>query len=339
MWATGERQAIRRPDPRPRSGDNTGGMRPQELSDRLRGTLAFPVTPFDTALRIDEAGFRENLERLASSSVAALVVAGGTGEFHALDPQEIEALCRVAVAVCAGRMPVVVGVGGNAKVSSALAERCEAAGADGLLMMPPSYGRAEDDGLFAYYEAIATSVSIGVFPYARDHAVLSPALVARLARIDNVIAFKDGHGDLRLWKRIREQVGGELRWLAGVGDDLAPQYFSAGAEGFTSSIANLDPAIACRLFRLATTDAAAAEAFVARHIQPIYSLRSRRRGYEVTTIKAAMERLGRPAGPVRPPLIALAPEDSEDLDHAIAALGSAQEGSRAASGPASVQRK
>ncbi|MFN2519636.1 MAG: dihydrodipicolinate synthase family protein [Candidatus Limnocylindria bacterium] len=303
-------------------------MRPDELSGRLRGALAFPITPFDSALRIDETGFRWNIERLAASPVAALVVAGGTGEFHALDPGEIHTLSRIAVETSAGRKPVIVGVGGNATTASLLARRCEAAGADGLLLMPPSYGRAEDDGLFAYYEAIASSVGIGVFPYARDNALLSPALVARLARIPNVVAFKDGQGDLRLWKRIRERVGADLRWLAGVGDDLAPQYFSAGAEGFTSSIANLYPAVAVRLFALATTDVTGADAFVARHIQPIYSLRSKRRGYEVTTIKAAMARLGLPAGPVRPPLVPLAPEDTDDLDIAIAALGAA-DGARA----------
>ena len=300
-------------------------MDPLDLRDRLRGALAFPVTPFEAGLALDEGGFARNIERLIGSDVVAVVVAGGTGEFHALSPDEIVRLCGIAVEASAGRKPVIVGVGLNASLATDLARRCESAGADGLLMMPAAYGRADEDGLLAYYSAIARSVEIGVFPYARDLAILSPSLVGQLARLPNVIAFKDGHGDLRLWKRIREHVGDGLRWLAGVGDDLAPQYFSAGAEGFTSSIANLYPEVAVRLFQLASTDVQAAEELVRRHIQPLYALRPRRRGYEVTTIKAALTLLGRPAGPVRPPLAALADEDASAVESALARLTEAAE--------------
>lgn len=298
-------------------------MDPLELRDRLRGAIAFPITPFQGDLSLDGDGFAQNIERLVGSGVVAIVVAGGTGEFHSLTPDEIVRLCAIAVEASAGRTPVIVGVGVNASLATALARRCEAAGADGLLLMPPAYGRAEDDGFFAYYSAIAQSVGIGVFPYARDHAVLSPALVARLARLPNVIAFKDGHGDIRLWKRIREHVGDGIRWLAGVGDDMAPQYFTAGAEGYTSSIANLYPDVAVRLFELASSDVLLAEELVQQHIQPLYSMRPRRLGYEVTTIKAAMTLQGRPAGPVRPPVSPLADEDAVDLEHALVRLADA----------------
>ncbi|CAN5219248.1 5-dehydro-4-deoxyglucarate dehydratase [soil metagenome] len=304
---------------------------PLELRDRLRGALAFPVTPFLADLSLDERGFSANADRLAASGVVAIVVAGGTGEFHALAPAEILRLCALAVDAVSGRVPVIVGVGLSAATARALAAGCEEAGADGLLMMPAAYGRAEDEGLYAYYAAIATSVRIGTFPYARDHAVLSPALVARLAALPNVVAFKDGHGDLRLWKRIREAVGTDLRWLAGVGDDLAPQYFSAGAEGFTSSIANLDPALAVRLYELASGgDIAGAEELVARRIAPIYALRGRRRGYEVASIKQAMTRVGLPAGPVRPPLVPVADAELPELDRALRRLAEADDGGRRA---------
>jgi 5-dehydro-4-deoxyglucarate dehydratase len=295
-------------------------MGPHELRTRLGGALAFPVTPFRDDLSLAERGLADNVERLLQSRIAAIVVAGGTGEFHALSPDEIVRACEVAVEAVAGRVPVIVGTGGSAATGVAVARACAAAGADGLLLMPPAYGRADDDGLMAYYAALASATNLGAIIYARDHAVLSPDLVKRLARIDTVVAFKDGQGDLRLWKRIRDRIGDELCWLAGAGDDLVPQYFSAGAEGFTSSIANLYPAIAVRLFQVASRDVSAAESFVTRHIQPIYTLRAKRRGYEVTTIKAAMGMLGFAAGPVRPPLPGLARADTEDLVRALEAL-------------------
>lgn len=314
-------------------------MGPHDLRTRLRGALAFPVTPFRDDLGLAERGLAENIERLLRSRIAAVVVAGGTGEFHALSPDEIVRACEVAVEAVAGRVPVIVGAGGNAATGVAVARACAAAGADGLLLMPPAYGRADDDGLLAYYSAIANATRLGALVYARDQAVLSPDLVQRLARIETVIAFKDGLGDLRLWKRIRDRVGDELCWLAGAGDDLVPQYFSAGAEGFTSSIANLYPAMAVRLFDLAAIDVSAAESFVVRHIQPIYALRAKRRGYEVTTIKAAMAMLGFPAGPVRPPLPALARADNEELGHALEALREGDEAIQAEATLVAIDRK
>lgn len=295
-----------------------------ELRASLHGPLAFPVTPFRDDLSLDTAGFAANIERLASSGVVAIVVAGGTGEFHALTPDEILTIAAVAVRTVAGRVPVIAGVGLNAAIASALGRKLEAAGVAGLLMMPAAYGRSEEDGLYEYYAAIARAVQIGVFPYARDHAVLSPAVVARLAQIPNVIAFKDGHGDLRLWKRIRDQVGERLCWLAGVGDDLVPQYFVAGAEGYTSSIANLYPAVAVRLYELASSGRIAeAERLVSAQINPIYALRGRRRGYEVASVKQAMAMLGLPAGPVRPPIVPLSPDELPELARALARLGTA----------------
>lgn len=298
-------------------------MDPLALRASLHGALAFPVTPFNDDLTLDEPGFVANIERLAASEVVAIVVAGGTGEFHALTPHEILRLSELAIRTVAGRTPIIAGVGMNAAIASELGAKLEIAGVVGLLMMPAAYGRAEEDGLYAYYAAIASAVRIGVFPYARDHAVLSPGLVARLAKIPNIIAFKDGHGDLRLWKRIRDRVGDELSWLAGVGDDLAPQYFSAGAEGFTSSIANLYPEVAVRLYDLCTSGRIAeAELLVAEHITPIYGLR-RRRGYEVASVKQAMILLGLPAGPVRPPLVPLGVDELSELEQALRRLGAA----------------
>lgn len=295
-----------------------------QLRASLHGALAFPVTPFHDDLSLDTVGLAANIERLASSGVVAIVVAGGTGEFHALTPEEILTVGTVALRTVAGRVPVIAGVGLNAAIASELGVKLEAAGVAGLLMMPAAYGRGEEDGLYDYYAAIAQSVRIGVFPYARDHAVLSPAVVARLAKIPNVIAFKDGHGDLRLWKRIRDQVGDKLCWLAGVGDDLVPQYFAAGAEGYTSSIANLYPEVAVRLYELASSGRiAAAERLVTAHINPIYALRGRRRGYEVASVKQAMRMLGLAAGPVRPPLVPLSANELPELERALARLGAA----------------
>src|SRR5207237_7855166 len=128
-------------------------------------------------------------------------------------------------------------------------------------------------------------------------------MVEQLARtVPNLIGFKDGRGDVRLFQRLREHVVGQLGaerlvWLAGVGDDLVAPYFAGGAVGFTSSLACFWPEASAELYRLAASgDYAGLEAYHKRVVRPFYEMRQRRRGFEVSVMKAAMEQLGHTAG-------------------------------------------
>ncbi|MGH2460490.1 MAG: dihydrodipicolinate synthase family protein [Chloroflexota bacterium] len=297
-------------------------LSPRELAPRLRGVLAFPITPFNDDLSLNADAFQSHVDYLIRSGLHAIVAAGGTGELYSMTPREIVQVYRLAVEATAGRVPVIAGVGYNLAIAQDLAREAEKAGADAVLMLPHYYGRAEDDGLYRYYAGIASSVDLAVFPYARDAAVFSPKLVGRLADLPNVVAFKDGQADLRAWARIREHVGNRVVWLAGVGDDMVNSYFAAGAEGFTSSAANFMPSVALDLFRAATAgNFGEVNALIARWIQPVFEVRSRHRGYEVTTTKEAMSLLGRFGGRVRPPLAELADEDRAALRVALTRMG------------------
>lgn len=297
-------------------------LSPEALAPRLRGVLAFPITPFNDDLTLNADAFQSHVDYLVRSGLHAIVAAGGTGELYSMTPGEIVQVYRLAVEATAGRVPVIAGVGYNLAIARELARDAEKAGADAILMLPHYYGRAEDDGLFEYYAGIARSVGIAVFPYARDAAVFSPKLVGRLADIPNVVAFKDGQADLRTWARIREHVGERIVWLAGVGDDMVNSYFAAGAEGFTSSAANFMPDVALGLFHAARAgNFAEVNALIAKWIQPVFNVRSRHRGYEVTTTKVAMNMLGRCGGRVRPPLAEITDDDRSALRAALTRMG------------------
>ena len=164
-------------------------------------------------------------------------------------------------------------------------------------------------------------------PYARDAAHFSPELLDQLTQtIPNLVAFKDGRGDVRLFQRLREYVrerhGPErLAWLCGVGDDLVAPYFAAGAEGFTSSLACFWPEGSGELYYLARRgDFESLAALHQRVVRPIYEIRQRGRGFEVSVMKAAMQFLGHPAGPPRPPLGTLSERDRSDLEDILRRL-------------------
>lgn len=297
-------------------------LKSSELALRLRDVIGFPVTPFTDSLDLDLVSLQRNLRFMVDGGIRVLVVTGGTGELYSLTADECRDVYRAAQEAVGGRCTLIAGVGGSFRGACDLATEAERLGFDGILMLPAAYGRAEDSGMLEYYAGIARSVQIGVLPYARDWAIFSPDLVARLAEVPNVVAFKDGQGDLRTWTRIRARVRDRLVWLSGMGDDVINSYFAAGAEGFTSSIANFSPDLARSLFA-----AAAAGNFerlnrlLDEKILDFYWMRQRRRGYEVSVVKEAMNHLGLHAGLVRPPLANVTPEEKRELAGLLERIG------------------
>jgi len=115
-------------------------------------------------------------------------------------------------------------------------------------------------------------------------------------------SWKDGQGDVRRLQTLMHVVGDRLRWIGGAGDDLVPAYYAAGIRAYTSSVSNLAPRLSLALHdRAAAADAAGLRSLM-DVVLPLYAFRARRRGYEVSAMKALMELLGLYGGPVRPPL-------------------------------------
>ena len=285
------------------------------LRDQMRGVLGFPVTPFHPDFSLDLDALARNVDQMAAYPFCALVAAGGAGELYSLTPEEVEQVVRVTVEAVAGRMPVVAGTGYNGAIGAGIARRAEKAGAASLLVLPPYYLNAPQAGLFDYYGAIAGATGLPLMIYSRDWAVFTPDMVARLAeRLPTLQFWKDGQGDVRRYQRILQQVGDRLAWLGGLGDDCVPAYFAVGVQAYTSSISNIAPPVSLALARAGVAcDFVALDALMQRYVHPLSAIRERSRGYEVAVMKAAMEILGMPAGPVRPPLTACGERDLADI--------------------------
>ena len=299
-------------------------LTPAQLRAKLGGVIAFPVTPFDAKLRVNLPGLRKNLRKLVKHDVCAIVVGAGTGELHSLSPEEHLAVVKTTLEEVAGRRPVLAGVGFSPQTAKDMAQTCTAAGVDGVLIFPPYYpGDANDEGMFAYYRDTAAATKRGVIIYSRDHANFSPAAVERLATIPNLIAFKDGQGDVRRFQQIMNRLGDRLHWIGGAGDDCVPAYYSAGVRTYTSSIANVAPRLSLRLHELASARTAAADAELAALMRdlviPLYAFRARRKGYEVSVMKTQMDLSGQVGGRVRPPLNDIKPEEITELKEAMQA--------------------
>lgn len=281
-------------------------MSPGALRAALTGVIGFPVTPFRTDLSVDLDGLRGNLRAMLRQPLAAVVAAGGTGELYSLTPAEHLAVVRAVVEETAGRVPVIAGTGFNAALGAELARQAAASGAAGILAFPPYYPSPEDEGVAAYYRAIAAATPLGLLIYSRDWFHPGAALVERLAEIPTLVAWKDGQGDTRRLQIIRQRVGDRLHWIGGAGDDLVPAYYAIGIRAFTSSVANVSPAISLQLHAAGSAgDAATLDRLMRDYVVPLYALRARRKGHEVTVMKELMNMVGLTGGRVRPPLVPL----------------------------------
>jgi len=91
-------------------------------------------------------------------------------------------------------------------------------------------------------------------------------------------------------------------------------YHGIGVRTFSSSIATVAPRLSLKLHELSEADDTEALAeLLHRCVVPLFAIRSRRKGYEVSTMKAMMEMVGLNAGPVRPPLVNVTPEEEDEL--------------------------
>jgi len=285
------------------------------LRERFRGVFGFPVTPFRQDLSLDLDALARNVDEMASYAFCGLVAAGGTGELYSLTPEEVGQVVRVTVEAVRGRMPVVAGAGYSTAIAADIARRAEKAGAECLLVLPPYYSNAPFEGVIDYYKAVGNATGLPLMVYSRDWAVFTPGMVARLAeKVPTLTFWKDGQGDARKYQRIMQSVGNRLAWLGGLGDDCVPAYFAIGVQAYTSSISNIAPRLSLELAEAGMAhEVARLNGLMEKYVHPLYALRERVKGYEVSVMKAAMEILGMPAGPVRPPLTNCVAQDMADL--------------------------
>jgi 5-dehydro-4-deoxyglucarate dehydratase len=282
-------------------------MAPREMAHKLAGgLLSFPVTPFDAEGRFAQNAYREHYAYLLDYNVAGLFAAGGTGEFFSLSPVEVEAVVRTGVEAAGGRLPLVAGAGYGTALAIQMSQSAERAGADGILLFPPYLVSSSQEGLVAHVEAVCKSVRIGVIVYNRDNAVLNEDSLAGLAeRNSNLVGFKDGVGDIELMTRIHAKLGERLTYIGGLptAETFALPYLAMGVTTYSSAIFNFMPEWALKFYDAARAgDHAAVAAALQDFVLPYIAIRNGGRGYAVSIVKAGMRVVGRPTGPVRPPL-------------------------------------
>lgn len=286
---------------------------PNDLREIIRhGLLSFPVTPFDDQDRFNAKPFQEHLEWLASYPVAGLIVAGGTGELFSLTPGEVVDVVRAARAV-SGDAPVIAGCGYGTRIACDMAKEIEAAGGDGILLLPHYLTEAPADGVADRIRAVCNATNMGVIVYNRGQARVSADQLARLAdECPNLIGFKDGTGDIDTVRRVTATLGDRLSYIGGMPTHelFAQAYKGAGMPTYSSAVFNFVPETALKFHAaFMADDNATCEAMLRDFYYPFARIRDRKAGYAVSAVKAGVRLRGFDAGHVRAPLTDLTEEE------------------------------
>ena len=301
-------------------------MNPNELKLVLQsGLLSFPLTDFDAQLNFNPGPYVERLEWLMPYGASALFAAGGTGEFFSLEPAEYSQVIRTAIETCRGRMPIIAGAGGGTSLAIKYAQEAERQGAQGILLLPHYLTEASQEGLVAHVEAVCRSVKLGVIVYNRGACRLTPESLQILAdRCPNLVGFKDGIGDIESMVAIRTKLGERFAYLGGLptAEVFAGAYKAMGVPVYSSAVFNFIPRTAMEFYNAhAADDTETTNRLIKDFFLPYLDIRNRCAGYAVSIVKAGATIIGHGAGPVRPPLSDLKPDETEALRALMARLG------------------
>lgn len=169
------------------------------MSTKISGLWVPLVTPFKDGA-VDYASYDRLVAHYIACGVDGLFPLGTTGESPALDDAEVESMIERTLAIAAGRVPIFVGIGGNAthKVEKTL-RRLRHLPFDGIVSVCPYYNRPSQDGLIQHFRAIASATDRDVLiyniPY-RTAVNLSNDSLLELAEVSNIVGAKDSSGSI-----------------------------------------------------------------------------------------------------------------------------------------------
>ncbi|WP_131000601.1 4-hydroxy-tetrahydrodipicolinate synthase [Clostridioides difficile] len=210
----------------------------------FKGSAVALVTPFTKDNKVDFDKLGELVEYQIANGTDAIVSCGTTGEANTMTDEEQLATIKYVVEKVNKRVPVIAGSGSNDTMHSVnLSQEAEKLGVDALLIITPYYNKANKAGLKRHFETIANSVKLPIILYnvpGRTCVNISPSLIVKLAKIDNIVAVKEASGDLGQVAEIASLVPDDFAIYSGNDDTILP-LLSLGGQGVISVLANVCP--------------------------------------------------------------------------------------------------
>jgi len=288
----------------------------------FHGVFPYLVSPMRDAGEVDAPILERLCEDLIKAGVHGLTPLGSTGEFAYLNAAQRRRVVEVTVAAARGRVPVVAGV-----ASTTIADACaqardyERLGASGILAILEAYFPVGDEGVYAYFKAIAEAVSIPVVLYTNPNfqrSDLSLPVIERLSRVPNIGYIKDASFNTGRLLSILNRVEGRMQVFA-ASSHVPACVMLLGGVGWMAGPACVAPRQSVELYELCRRgDWTAAMA----KQRPLWALNQAFAKYNLAAcIKGALALQGYAVGAPLPPQAPLSPEGVDEVRRALAAIG------------------
>lgn len=291
-------------------------------------TTPFPAlmtamaTPFDADGGLDLPACQALAAHLVDHGSGGLVVAGTTGESPTLSTEETVDLFTAVVEAVGDRAQVIAGTGSyDTAATIRLTTQAQEAGVDGIMLLAPYYNRPNQRGMDRHFRAAAAATDLPVMLYnipSRTACEIAPLTLLSLAEdVGNIHGVKDAVGDMAKASWLAARAPDSFGIYSGDDKNCLP-LLAVGGVGLVSVAAHLVGDDLARLIEIFPTDPVEARA-IHHRLLPIFEALFLEPS--PAPLKAAMELLGLPAGPLRLPMVPIDDDTMTTLRGAMADVG------------------
>ena len=288
----------------------------------FHGVFPYLVSPVHETGEVNANILARLCGDLIEAGVHGLTPLGSTGEFAYLSWPQRRRVVEVVIAAAEGRVPVVAGVASTTIADAVFqAREFESLGCSGILAILESYFPVSDEGIFAYFKAIAEAVALPVVLYTNPNfqrSDLSLPVIDRLSRIPNIGYIKDASANTGRLLSIINRVEGRMQVFA-ASSHIPACVMLIGGIGWMAGPACVAPGQSVELYELCRRG----DWVTAMERQrPLWNLNQAFAKYNLAAcIKGGLELQGYPVGAPLPPQAPLPPEGVEEVRRALTAIG------------------
>ena len=242
----------------------------------LIGTGVALITPFRSDLSVDHHALAEIVEFNITNGVDYLVICGTTGESVTITLEEKIAISKTVVAANKGRVPLVIGIGGNN--TSAVVDEIKSTDLSNftaILSVAPYYNKPTQEGFYQHFKAIAKSTTIPIILYnvpGRTAKNIEASTIVRLATdFKSIIAVKEAGNNMSQYLKLIKNKTSDFLVISG-DDDLVLGVTLAGGAGVISVIGQAFPKEFSEMIQLGLDNNVVASRAIEMRLMPIINL-------------------------------------------------------------------
>ncbi|MCB0656215.1 MAG: dihydrodipicolinate synthase family protein [Saprospiraceae bacterium] len=240
-----------------------------------QGVYPAITTAFTEGDQLDLPMFTKNLHAQLAAGVDGIILGGSLGEASSLTNEEKFSLVELALDECKNRVPIIINIAeSTTRAAVELAEKAEAVGAHGLMMLPPMRYKSTDEETLVFFETIADATSLPIMIYNNpvDYKIMVTLdMFDRLLKKSNIQAVKESTRDVTNVTRIRNRFGDRMKIMCGV-DTLAMEELLLGADGWVAGLVDAFPAETVAIYRLTKAGRIAEARSIYRWFMPLLEL-------------------------------------------------------------------